>query len=356
MEAHEQVIGLVAVDRLPGGLEHVIGHGVVDVQQGRREHRGAGGHVFAQGAVDVHFAGDGDAARGHARIDVAGDEAEIRFVGRPAFVGEDRVLGGAQVGLHELGQGHFILGQLVEQGRIAAARAQLLGHVGGHGRNLGRALGLEEKVIEVELGILHDFHTQVIERLDRGVAGQEVLRPRPEAEDLQPLQTEQDAGRGDEFADHRGDFVGHADRIIRDVRPQLAQADVVGGVEHAAIGIAASVDEIFSCLLGGGREHDRAVEALGQDGRRPFGAEVAQEDDQGVDAGRLDFVQGLEGVLLVFDDGRDFDDRNRFLAAFFGHADAALAGQLDGEAVAADADEAELDGRNVVHEVSFFCP
>ena len=66
-----------------------------------------------------------------------------------------------------------------------------------------------------------------------------------------------------------GDLLGHADGVFGDVGPELAQADVVGVVEHAAVGVAAPVDEVLARLLGGRRDHDRAVELLGQDrGRR----------------------------------------------------------------------------------------
>ena len=134
--------------------------------------------VLAQGAVDVDLAGDRDAARGQPRVDVAGDEAEIALESRPALVGEDAVLRRAEVRLHELEQGHLELGQLVEDVGVVVAGAEFLGHVGGDGLDLGIALGLAEDVVEVELAVLHDLDAEVVEGLDRRVAGQEVLRPR----------------------------------------------------------------------------------------------------------------------------------------------------------------------------------
>ncbi len=88
-----------------------------------------------------------------------------------------------------------------------------------------------------------------------------------------------------------------------------------------------------------------------------FGAEVAEVDDQGVDLLGPQLLERLEGVLFVLDDGRDAGDRQAGLPAFLGDAERALAGELDGEAIAADGDEAEADLGDVGHlPSSFFCP
>jgi hypothetical protein len=92
----------------------------------------------------------------------------------------------------------------------------------GHGFDLARPLGLQEDVVEVELGVLHDLDTQVVERLDRGVAGQEVLRPGAEGEDFQGLEPEQDTGHRYEAGDHRRDLLGRADGVFGDVGAELA--------------------------------------------------------------------------------------------------------------------------------------
>ena len=77
------------------------------------------------------------------------------------------------------------LGQLVQEVGVGVAGAELPGHVGGDRLDLGIALGLAEDVVEVELAVLHDLDAEVVERLDRRVAGQEILRPRAEGEDLE---------------------------------------------------------------------------------------------------------------------------------------------------------------------------
>ena len=249
------------------------------------------------------------------------------------------------------------MGQLEENVGIGVAGAKLAAHVRGDGLHLGVALGLAEDIVEVELAVLHDLDADVVERLDRRVAGQEVLRPRAEREDLELGQTENDAGDGHEADDHLGHFFGGSDGILGDMGPEFPQAHVVGVIEHAAVGVAPPVDEVLAGLLGGRRDHDRPAELLGQDGRRALGSEVAEVDDQGVDALPPEFLEGLEGVLFVLDDGRDPDDGQAGLAALRGDLELAFPGELDREAVAADGDDAQPHLGNVRHRsFSFFCP
>jgi hypothetical protein len=153
-------------------------------------------------------------------------------------------------------------------------------------------------------------------------------------------------------------IIGHlfrgADGVFGDVGPELAQTHVVRIVEHAAVGVAASVDKVIPGLLGGRRDHDRPVESLGQDRRRAFRSEVAEVEDQGVDILRPDLLERLEGVRLVLDDRRDADDGQAGLAALLGDAELAFPGELDGETVAADGDEAEPHLGHVSHGPSPF--
>ena len=91
------------------------------------------------------------------------------------------------------------------------------------------------------------------------------------------------------------------------------------------------------------------VKVLRDQGLGGLGAEVAKEDDQGVAAGGLDIVNGLDHVQLVLHgDGA-------LIQAALADLDNGLApgdGQADGEAVAGDGDDAEFDFRNVLHHDS----
>ena len=81
----------------------------------------------------------------------------------------------------------------------------------------------------------------------------------------------------------------------------MAQAEVVGAVEHAAVSIAAAVDEVLACLFRSGHIHDRAVELARNQRLRRLWAEVAEEDDKGIAASVLGFFDSGQHVLLVLD-------------------------------------------------------
>ena len=79
----------------------------------------------------------------------------------------------------------------------------------------------------------------------------------------------------------------------------MAQAEVIGAVQHAAECIATSVDQILAGFLSSCCIHDRAIELLGNQCLWRFRAKVAQEDDQGVAAGRLGFLYCLQHIRFV---------------------------------------------------------
>ena len=134
-------------------------------------------------------------------------------------------------------------------------------------------------------------------------------------------------------------------RAIGDIALQMAHAEVVGAVEHAAVGVAAAVNQV-AVALGRRHEHAGAVKVLGDQGLGGLGAEVAEEDHQRVAAGRLDILHRLEHVELVL------DRHGALVQAALADLDNRLAsgdGQADGEAVARDGDNTELYFRNVGH-------
>ena len=59
MEAHEGVFLGIVRRRFDVRFIEIAGDGIVDVEQGDRVAAGAHADVFADGAVDVDFAGDG---------------------------------------------------------------------------------------------------------------------------------------------------------------------------------------------------------------------------------------------------------------------------------------------------------
>ena len=171
------------------------------------------------------------------------------------------------------------------------------------------------------------------------VAGKEVLRTRAEGDNLEVFDTDNGSCDGDEVRDHLGNIVGGADRILGDVALQVPHTEVIRTVQHAAVGVAAAVDQV-AVALGGSHEHTRAVKISGNERFRRLRAEVAEEDDKGVAACRVDVGDSLAHIGFIFDSDGTFVH-----AALTGLGDirAAHFGERSGEAVAGDGDEAELD-------------
>jgi len=94
VEAHEGVGELVVEFSFDVLLIDRGGDRVVDVQQGDGVTGDTHPDVLAEGAVDVHLAGDGDAPAHQAGVDVAGLKAEGLGEGGPALVGEGHILPG----------------------------------------------------------------------------------------------------------------------------------------------------------------------------------------------------------------------------------------------------------------------
>ena len=63
-----------------------------------------------------------------------------------------------------------------------------------------------------------------------------------------------------------GALAGITDGILGNVSLRLAELQGIAGVEHAAVSIATTVDEVFLGLLGSSTEHGRPIEIVGEHG------------------------------------------------------------------------------------------
>ena len=118
----------------------------------------------------------------------------------------------------------------------------------------------------------------------------------------------------------------------------MTHPQVVGAVQHAAVGVAPAIDQI-AVSLGSGHVHHRAVEPLGQKGLRSLRAKIAQVYHQGVAPGSPHILQGLQGVCFIFHgDGAVVQP----LPVGLNHRLPAGGGQGDGKAVPGDCNDAKL--------------
>ena len=80
---------------------------------------------------------------------------------------------------------------------------------------------------QVELRVLLYLYAEFIQALDRSVAGEEVLRTWTEGDNLQALETEDDASHGNELSHHLSHFLCCAYRILGDIALEVAHAEVI---------------------------------------------------------------------------------------------------------------------------------
>ena len=171
------------------------------------------------------------------------------------------------------------------------------------------------------------------------------MRAGTEGYDLEVLYADDRAGYRDELSDHIGAFFCGADGIIGYVGVEMAHAEVIGAVEHAAVSVAAAVDHI-AVALGSGNIHNRSVEMLADKGLGGLGTEVSEKYDQRVAAVGGNVGDSLKGVGFVFNGGLAVV--NAFAVCLY---DGFAAGgrESDREAVSRDGNNAELHFRNIYH-------
>ena len=159
---------------------------------------------------------------------------------------------------------------------------------------------LVEGFKQIQLRIFLDFHAQVVQPLDRGVAGQEVQRPGAEADDLQAPQTHNSPGNGQELMDPIRALLRVSHGVFGNIGLDLPKLQVVAGVQHAAVSVAPSADQVISAFLRRGDKHGGAVKVFCQESLGNFRAKIAQVHHQSVAPGLFYVLQRLYHVDLAF--------------------------------------------------------
>ena len=110
---------------------------------------------------------------------------EILLESGPALIGKGGIFGSAQICLQVLFQRGFVLRKLQVEIGIGIPFPQFSRHFFGDALHFGASvLGLNQ-IVEIEFAVLHDLHAEIIERLNRSVAGQEIKRPGTERNDFE---------------------------------------------------------------------------------------------------------------------------------------------------------------------------
>ena len=345
VEAHEGVALGVAELALDVLAVDVGGNGVVDVEQGNDLVGNALANVLAERAVNINFAGNGNAARAESAVYIAGHEAELCLERGPAFVGESDIFAVALVLFRPVEQGDLVLRELGENASHLVALAKLSGHFGDNGRYALVARVLVVSGEKVKLRVFLDLNAEVVKACYRRVAGKKILRTRAESDEFQISQTRDSARNGDKSGDHIGDLGGSAYGVLGNISANAAKFEVVGSVEHTAESIAAVVSKLSAAfVLSGGGEHHGAAEVLSEQRFGRFRAKVAEVNGESAALSGVDVVERPAHILFVFNDNGTFVELSGVVlfTESGGNGAAAVFRERHREAVAGNCHERDL--------------
>ena len=301
VEAHEG-IGELVIEAAPDGLiVHVVRHGVVDIQQGHFILAHAKTDVLGKCSVDINFAAYRDTLFHQAAVHIARYKFEHILECRPAFCRHGNIFAIALMLLCPVEKRQLIGCQFFKH--ITALRVHFLCHIFDNFRN---SLVIDMFLIgfeQVQLRFLLDFNAEVVELLDRSVACQEICRPRSERDNLQIGKTDGYSCYRQEVVNHIRAFVRIANRIVRDIGLHVAKRQVVAGVQHSAVCVAAAVQQILLALFGGCTEHLWSVKVLCQQSFGNFRSEISEIYAQRIASRLLNIFQCVYHIDFALDDG-----------------------------------------------------
>ena len=203
---------------------------------------------------------------------------------------------------------------------------------------------------QIELRVLLDLDADVVELPDGSITCEEVLGPRSETDDLQVTDGTDCFRDGMEIGDHVCTVVSVSDRILGDVRLEVAQLQVVARIEHSAICVAPVVEELVACLLSRCDDHRRSVEILDEQRLGCLGTEVAEIYDERIASCRVDILERLLHVDLILDRDLALIDVSVLLLVFSDQRRPPALGQAHGETVSADRHDTDLYLRHILRK------
>ena len=101
---------------------------------------------------------------------------------------------------------------------------------------------------------------------------------------------------------HLSTLVSISYRLLGNIGTSLAEGECLTGIQHTAICITTSVNQVVLCLLSGSAEHGRSLEPVSKHSLRNLRTEVAEVNNEGVTSSLLHILQCLLGVNLTFYD------------------------------------------------------
>ena len=249
--------------------------------------------------------------------------------------------------LHPVLQCQLVLGKSWQNTGIRIVAAQFFCHLGSLGRDARIVFVFVICDQKIEFGVLLHGNTKVIQRLDRSIAGKEIVWTRAKGEDFQSAKSQQRSGNRKKFANLLSNFLCGTAGIFGNVHSLVAQSQIVAGVEHTAECVAASVVQV-AVSFGSAGIHQWTIKHVRNHGFRCFRSEVTEINTQGIDAGGFDIFDSFAGIQFIFHADRTFIESLTKSSFYCG---AAAFGQGTWKAGTGNSDQSHFYLRNICNHL-----
>ena len=151
VEAHECIGELIVELALDGLIVHILGNGVVDVEEGNDIAADDLSDELRETSIDINLTGYRDSHSGKTAVYIAGNELEHGLECRPALSCDGNILSVASVSLNPVKKGKLLLSKLLKDLRLLVSSAELFFHFLNLSRDSLVSGMLVEGLEEVEL-------------------------------------------------------------------------------------------------------------------------------------------------------------------------------------------------------------
>ena len=302
VESHKSIFVGVGILSFNLFFVHIRRNIVVDIQQSHRILADYSTNKFTQRPVNIYLAGYRNPLCGQTAVHIAGHKTELSLECRPALARDRYIFAVSLMVLDPVLQCNLILRQLCQDRRLLITGAQFFFHFFYNCRNPLVSCMLIKCLKQIQFRVLLNLHTQIVKLLDRSVACQEIQRTGTKADDLQAAQADDRSCNGTKFCDHIRTFFCCPDGIFRNICFHIAQLQIVAGIEHTAVRIPSSLDQVASSFFCSGYKHLRSVKMLCKQGLRNLRSEVSKIYHQSIAACFFDILQSLYHMDLTLHD------------------------------------------------------
>ena len=187
VESHKSIFLCIIIFSFDFAVIDRSWNGIVDIQKCNGILADHSTDIFAYSSPDIYFTGNRNSSSCKTAVYIAGNESELCLECRPTFCCQGYIFSGTFMCLYPIQQSDLVLSQFWQDFRLHIAFAQFFLHIFCNFFNTWIPFMFLKGFKKIQFRVLFDLDSQVIQSLDRSVAGQEVLRTGTKADHFQVL-------------------------------------------------------------------------------------------------------------------------------------------------------------------------